>query len=489
MIKTIDIKNANPLSDYKNYAHLAGMVNDLYFNAGSIVRKLRGRTIWMINSTADGGGVAEMMPKMVSILRQLGVNTEWLVFNPENKDFFQLTKRIHNLIHNFGAPGFSGAERVLYEAASIAAADQLEKIIPAHDIIVVHDPQPLGAGAEFIRRSGIKSIWRCHIGFDKKTPHTESAWKFLKPYTDNYDHAVFSTADYLPSFLKEKSSIITPAIDPLSHKNRDISSPELISILCKSGIIQNGHHRHFNPIWKRKALRLNAVGNFTRIKAGDGFDLLYRPTITQISRWDRLKGWESLLEGFVILKRKYRKNGHKKSLKDLRILASQLVMAGPEPSAVQDDPEGKGVIEELCRYYKTLPEVDQKDISILTLPMSSRSQNHLMVNALQRCSSLVVQNSLQEGFGLTATEAMWKQIPVLGTTACGLRQQIRDGKDGRLTINPNNSEEISQNLEQVFGKPKLLEKWSKSAQKRVYNNFLIFNQIEKWLNCMGQIIN
>ena len=111
MIKIIDIKKANPLRDYKDYATLAGMVNDLYFNAGSIVKKLRGRTVWMINSTADGGGVAEMMPKMVSILRQLGVKTEWLVFNPENKGFFQLTKRIHNLIHNFGAPGFSGDER------------------------------------------------------------------------------------------------------------------------------------------------------------------------------------------------------------------------------------------------------------------------------------------------------------------------------------------------------------------------------------------
>ena len=121
--------------------------------------------------------------------------------------------------------------------------------------------------------------------------------------------------------------------------------------------------------------------------------------------------------------------------------------------------------------------------------MSSRSQNHLMVNALQRCSSLVVQNSLQEGFGLTATEAMWKQIPVLGTTACGLRQQIRDGKDGRLTINPINPEEIAKNLEHIFAKPKLLLKWGKNAQKRVYEKFLIFNQIKKWLNCMDQIIN
>ena len=217
--------------------------------------------------------------------------------------------------------------------------------------------------------------------------------------------------------------------------------------------------------------------------------MLYRPNVTQISRWDRLKGWESLIEGFVLLKRKYRKNGDKKSPQNLRILATQLVLAGPEPSAVQDDPEGMGVLEDLRNYYKKLPADDQNDISILTLPMSSCSQNHLMVNALQRCSSLVAQNSLQEGFGLTATEAMWKKVPVLGTTACGLRQQIREGKDGLLTINPIDPEEITENLERILTKPKLLEKWGKSAQKRVFKKFLIFNQIEKWLNCMDKIIS
>jgi trehalose synthase len=390
MIQKIDVKNTNRLREYKNYAYLSGMVDDLYFNARSTVKKLRGRTVWMINSTANGGGVAEMLPKMVSILRQLKVNAEWLVFSPKNKEFFQLTKKIHNLIHDFGTPGFNDDEKALYEATSNAAADQLERMIPAHDIIVVHDPQPLGAGAEFIRRSGIKSIWRCHIGLDKKTPNTVSAWKFLKSYTNNYDHAVFSAPEYLPSVFKEKSAIISPAIDPLSHKNRDISSPELIRILYKGGIIKNGHHLHLNPVWKRKAMRLNADAEFIGINASDGFELLYRPTVTQISRWDRLKGWESLIEGFVLLKRKYRKKSNKKSLQNLRILASQLVLAGPEPSAIRDDPEGKSVLEDLCYYYKKLPTEDQNDISILTLPMGSRSQNHLMVNALQRCSSLVV---------------------------------------------------------------------------------------------------
>jgi len=488
MIQTIDIRNGKRLREYKTYAHLSGMVDDLQAIARPIARKLQGKTVWMINSTANGGGVAEMLPKMVGMLRQLGVPTQWLVFSPENEAFFHLTKRIHNLIHDLGQPGFSADEKALYEAVSKAAADQLEKMIPPGDLLVVHDPQPLGAGAELIARTGIRSIWRCHIGLDQQTPNTRSAWAFLEPYAAPYDHAVFSTPEYVPSFFEGRCSIITPAIDPLSHKNRDIASPDLMEILYKGGMIQNGHHRHLNPAWKRKVLRLNAGGKFVRTNDGDGFELLFRPTVTQISRWDRLKGWDSLIEGFVGLKRKYRSNGHATSPHGLRLAATQLVLAGPEPSAVQDDPEGKGVLDDLCSFYRDLPPADQKDISILSLPMSSRPRNHLMVNALQRSSALVVQNSLQEGFGLTATEAMWKRIPVLGTSACGLRRQIRDGRDGRLTRNPADSREIADKLERMLVKPARLEKWGRSAQKRVYRNFLVFNQIEKWLRCIGETL-
>ena len=225
MIQQVDIQNGKRLSEYKTYAHLSGMVDDLVSNSRPVARKLRDRTVWMINSTANGGGVAEMMPKMVGILRQLGVHTKWLVVSPEDEAFFHLTKRIHNLIHDLGKPGFSADEKALYEGASKAAADQLEKIIAPDDIMVVHDPQPLGAGAELISRRGLRSIWRCHIGLDKETPRTQSAWAFLEPYAEAYDHAVFSTPEYVPSFFNDNASIITPAIDPLSHKNRDILSP------------------------------------------------------------------------------------------------------------------------------------------------------------------------------------------------------------------------------------------------------------------------
>ena len=101
MIEIINIANGIGLADYASYAFLSGAVSDLRSKARALVPKLSGRKIWMINSTANGGGVAEMMPKMIGIFRELGVNIDWAVISPDEKDFFQLTKRIHNLIHDF----------------------------------------------------------------------------------------------------------------------------------------------------------------------------------------------------------------------------------------------------------------------------------------------------------------------------------------------------------------------------------------------------
>ncbi len=489
MIETVDIRNEKRLSDYADHAYLTAMVNDLRSQASALAWKLRGRSVWMVNSTANGGGVAEMLPKLISILRELGVRTEWAVVSPQEKDFFPLTKRIHNLIHDFGRPGFNSEDAVLYDKISQDMARGLSRLVAPHDILVIHDPQPLGAGAWLKRQIGMKAIWRCHIGLDKCTPASESAWNFLKAYADVYDRAVFSAQDYVPPFLAGKTSIISPAIDPLSPKNKDLTGQELIDILRRAGLVQNGHHPTAAPPWKRQAMRLQPGGAFTKAASGVDLGLMFRPIIAQISRWDRLKGWEYLLEGFLKLKRTYRVNGGRMSPRHRRMNALQLLLVGPDPAAVQDDPEGTGVLQDLCSAYQNLSTEEQQSVVLLTLPMASREQNHLMVNAIQRCASVVVQNSVQEGFGLTATEAMWKKAPVLGTSACGLRQQIRPGIDGRLTSNPTDSDEISANLDEMLSRPVNLKRWGLSAQRHVYERFLVFSQVEKWLRCLSEAID
>jgi trehalose synthase len=204
----------------------------------------------------------------------------------------------------------------------------------------------------------------------------------------------------------------------------------------------------------------------------------------QVSRWDRLKGFAPLLDAFVKLKRR-----HRAGLGDIprrRLELLRLLLVGPDPSSVHDDPEGLEVLEELTQKYLALDRKVQPDVVLLTLPMQSRQENALMVNAIQRCASLVVQNSIHEGFGLTATEAMWKRNAVVGSQACGLRQQIRDGLDGRLVPDANDPDGIAEVLFSMLNDWNARERMARTGQRRVYKEFLIFTQLRRWLRALTE---
>lgn len=479
MIETVSVDEMLTLDDYQAHIHLSEAVRSLRTEARALVPHLEGRTVWMVNSTARGGGVAEMMPRMITIFRELGVDVKWVVIGSDKPDFFTLTKRLHNLIHGSGDPGLGSAEREVYAAVSRENADALRPLVRPGDLLVVHDPQPLGSGAILRRELDVRSVFRCHIGLDGSTAQTRAAWEFLKPHADVYDHAVFTAPEYIPDFLAGRAGIIRPAIDPLGHKNRDLLVPRLVGILCNAGLVAEQH-----PVvparYAEMATRLAPDGRFAPAHDNGGVGLLFRPIVTQISRWDRLKGFKPLLDGFIRLKERAGSaaagSPHRRRLELVR-----LVLAGPDPAAVADDPEAQEVLQELTAAYTALPPALQADVALVSLPMAVRRENELIVNALQRCSSVVVQNSLQEGFGLTVTEAMWKRAPVLGSRACGIRQQIRDGVDGRLIQHPEAPEEIAARLdallEDVAGRIQL----GQNAQRRVNDEFLVFTQVRNWL--------
>lgn len=484
MIEHIQVNQRMSLSDYSALSHLTGTVHNLLTEAKHLVPNLKGRTVWMVNSTAKGGGVAEMLPMVVTLLRDLGVQTEWLVMNTDRQDFFPLTKHIHNMIHGQGNPELNRQDRELYDTVSRENADIIKKFLKPNDILVVHDPQPLGMGAIIAQETGIRCIWRCHIGLDRNTPQTKSAWGFLRDYALNYSHAVFTTPEYIPGYLAGCASIIHPGIDPLGHKNRDLSIHKVVGILCNARLAVD-HQPVTAPFFERPAMRLQADGSWKPAIFPEEIGMMYRPIVTQISRWDRLKGFRFLLDAFVLLKKNARL-AHGLSERDRRRLdIVRLVLAGPDPASIQDDPEGKEVLDDLVSAFRSLEPEFQKDIVLLTLPMDSRKENALMVNVLQRCSSVVVQNSVQEGFGLTVAEAMWKRAPVLGSHACGIRIQIRDGIDGRLVHDPHSPEEIAETLREMLADPKRREDWARNAQRRVHDEFLIFTQLRNWIRVLA----
>jgi trehalose synthase len=427
-----------------------------------------------------------MLPMVVKIMRDLGVKTEWVVMGTDRQEFFPLTKKIHNLIHGHGTPEINNEEKALYDKVSRENADEFRPMLKPEDILVIHDPQPMGMGALLAGEVGMRSLWRCHIGLDIHTPETRTAWGFLRSFAMQYNHAIFSTAEYIPDYLAGCSSIIRPGIDPLSHKNRELSTHKQVGILCNSHMAVD-HHPVTTPFFTQPAMRLQPDGTWKPAIFPEEIGLMYRPIVTQISRWDYLKGFRPLLDSFVRLKKKVL-GGEGRDLPERsrrRIDIVRLVLAGPDPASIQDDPEGMGVLQDLMDAYLALDDELKSQVILLTLPMESRKENALMVNTLQRCASIVVQNSLREGFGLTATEAMWKRTAILGTNACGLRNQIRDQIDGRLSHNAEDPEELAGIRHEMLDNPNQRDYWARNAQRRVHDESLVFTQVRDWLRVLA----
>jgi trehalose synthase len=485
MIHDVEIKTI-PLDDYAAVAHLNRSVAELRAYASAVAPGLRDRTVWMVNSTARGGGVAEMLPRVVAMLGELGVRARWVVIDTAEPEFFSLTKRLHNLIHGSGHPRLSAADRALYDRVSAQLATELLPRLADGDVLVVHDPQPLGAGALVRSARPVTAIWRCHIGLDDELPQTRAAWEFLAPDLASYDRAVFSAAEYVPPQLAGSASIIHPGIDPLSHKNRELSIHKLVGILVDAKLVP-AYGPAIVPPFEHAALRMQVDGSLGSALEPEEIGLLFRPIVLQVSRWDRLKGWHPLLEGFVKLKRERTRRAARYDERERSILAhARLVLAGPDPGSIRDDPEGTEVFAELSDAYAALEPELAADVALVALPMASLKDNALIVNALQRCATLVVQNSLREGFGLTVTEAMWKRCAVLGSRACGLRQQIRHGVDGRLLRSAEDSAEIADTLELLLTEPVMREAHGRAAQLRVQDEFLVFTQVRRWLELLAR---
>ena len=470
------------LSHYASFGHIAPAVDALRASAASLAPRLEGRTVWHVNSTAQGGGVAELLPPQIKLMRDLGVDAQWLVMETNRPEFFTLTKRIHNMIHGLVQQEFTADDRALYEEVSRANAEALLQFVRPHDVLLVHDPQPLGTGARVKRRyPEMRVAWRCHIGLEEDLPVTRAAWDFLRPYTTVYDHVVFSIADYVPKFLADHAVVIHPSVDPLTHKNRELSLHKLVGILSDAALTRP-HWPLLAPPWPEGAARLQADGSWKPATEPEDIGLLARPIITQVSRWDRLKGFEPLMQAFRALKlglvtRPAHDLRHRRRLELVR-----LVLAGPDPASIQDDPEALDVLESLRKGYMALEPDVREDVALLALPMTSRKENALMVNALQRSADIVAQNSLREGFGLTVTEAMWKRKPVLGSAkACGVRLQVRDGIDGVLVSDPEEPEEVAEAMHRMLADEDQLETLGDNAQRRVYDEYLIFGELERWL--------
>jgi trehalose synthase len=388
------------MAKLEDYIPIVGqaVIDDLVLAAD----KLKGKTVQLINSTAVGGGVAEILNRLVPLLNELGISSKWDVIRG-GAEFFSVTKKFHNALH--------GRQEQLtqhdFDIFMDTSRQNIEQFQTNSDIVFIHDPQPI---ALVNKKSGNKWIWRCHI--DVSNPD-QTVWRFLRDFIEKYDAVVFSAPNFSQN-LPMRQFLIAPSIDPLSDKNKELPPEMIDTVLNKYGI---------DP---------------------------QKPIITQVSRFDRLKDPLGVIEAYLLVKKR---------------IDCQLVLAG---GTAVDDPESVQVFQEVSSKAQQDP-----DIHILLMP-----QNDLEINALQRASTVIIQKSIREGFGLTVAEALWKAKPVVASAVGGIPLQITHKYSGLLC---HSIEGAAFAVKQLINAPEYARKLGQNGREHIRNNFLLTRHLRDYL--------
>ena len=376
-----------------------------------LAEPLKGSRVVHVNSTREGGGVAEILSWLIPFKQELGLETSWEVIEG-GPEFYQCTKSFHNGLQ--GAPvAIPPRQLAAYEQTNRDNAERLRGLLSEADFVFIHDPQPAPLLQFCPERRG-KWVWRCHI--DLSRPH-RAVWKYLRDWVGSYDASIWSLADFAQP-LPHPLYLIAPSIDPLSQKNRDLYPGEVDAVFDRHGL---------DP------------------------DL---PLITQVSRYDRFKDPLGVIRSYQ-LAREY--------------TPLQLVLAG---GGAADDPEGEEVLREVREAAG-----DDPNIHILLLPADS----HREINALQRASTIVLQKSTREGFGLTVTEALWKGKPVIGGNTGGIRLQVINHQTGFLVSTP---EGAALRIRYLLRNRDHLAEMGERGRALVLDNFLVTRHLREYLTLM-----
>jgi trehalose synthase len=433
---------------------------------------LDGRTVWNVNSTAKGGGVAEMLAALLPYACGAGVQTRWLVIGGD-EEFFTITKRIHNRLHGVAGDGagLDDDDRRHYEAVLAVQAEQLKQMMRTGDIAILHDPQTAGI-APRLADAGISVIWRCHVGLDAPNQVARDTWTFLLPYVRRADRCIFSRRAFVWEGLdEERIRVVAPSIDPFSAKNYEMDAASVHALLVSAGVMDDGG---------------DGAAAFTRFDGGNA-RIEHRatmietsrvgtetPLVVQISRWDRLKDPLGVLEAFA-----QRVAG---------TCDAHLILVGPSVAEVSDDPEGKDAYQEVERAWRALAEDVRARIHLACLPMTDSEENAAMVNALQRRADVVVQKSLAEGFGLTVAEAMWKSRPVVASRIGGIQDQIVDGVSGILLDDPHDRDAFAAAVCSLLLDGQRADRMGREAHARVQREFLGSRHLAEYVEICAELV-
>ena len=355
-----------------------------------------------VNATYYGGGVAELLTSLTLLMNSVGIKTGWRVIQGA-PDFFTITKKMHNALQG-GEINLSDRKMEIYE--EVIYENAIRNHLENHNMVIIHDPQPLPMINHY-KKNG-PWIWRCHVDLSNLN---RELWDYLLPFIEKYDAVILSIKDYKQK-LKTPQLFFMPAIDPFSILNREMSESETEERL--------DHYEIPTDL----------------------------PLVVQISRFDRWKDPEGVIEAFKIARKE---------------VDATLVLLG---NVATDDPEGTEV-------YESLLDCREERIIILSY------QDTALVNALQRRAAVVLQKSIREGFGLTVAEAMCKGAAVIGGNVGGIRYQIRNGVNGFLV---SSVEEAAARMVQLIKDRKLRQRMGQKAKETVRKKFLLTRYLEQYLD-------
>lgn len=402
-----------PVISLDKYRDVVGdQVIEAIYNESSALSE---KTAVHINSTYQGGGVAEILNSLIILMNDIGIKTDWRLLHGD-LDFFTITKKFHNALQGEKINLTSKKKEIYYiNNVNNAIFTHIN-----HDFVVVHDPQPLPIITCYKKKH--PWVWRCHI--DISNPMRQ-LWDYLKMFILKYDAMIVSMDNFKERNIPETimpQYVIRPSIDPLNLKNKQISTSTISKYLSKSGIDQE------------------------------------KPILCQVSRFDKWKDPEGMIEIFKLVKKK---------------IDCQLILVG---SMASDDPEGQEIFENLEKIVQ-----EEKDIHLLF------NAPDIVINALQRAASVVIQKSLKEGFAITVSEALWKGTPVVASNVGGLPSQVIDGKNGFL-LDALDYDGFSKKIIYMLKHPNIAKNMGRYGKNHVKNNFLITRHLLDYIQLMKIVI-
>lgn len=374
-----------------------------------------------VNATATGGGVAELLHGLVRLQRAEGCNAGWAVI-AGNDEFYAVTKYLHHLLHGQADPAPLREEGSLtaYRSALASQGSWLSERVGPGDVVVLHDPQTLGL-APHLSGTGARVLWHCHIGAD--VPESRGPGAVWDAFADDLaavDGVITTLSQFAPSLVPaEKRHVACPGIDPAAPKNRLLGDSLIAELLAGIGLTSPNTSSPHAEVLQREPLPPEAR------------------VVVQVSRWDPLKD----MPGVV------------RCVPDLPPDV-HLVLVGTDPRQIPDDPEGFAVLAEVRETWENLPEPDRRRVHLVNTSLRSPEDSALIVNAVQRRADVVLQKSLAEGFGLSVTEALIKERPVVAAAVGGLRSQVMHGRTG-LLVDPQDRADVVRALNTLLADPEL----------------------------------